>query len=148
MTTDALTGCRVTFFLLKKRRKMNRPAGDLVVEAPARFPQTSFCGTPRPSLGYEQFPTAFAIRTLPFAHPADSLVPFRFTEESRTHKNCSSRSDEATVDHELFTPTCHPKSRSTVPSTLPAHLFSASQSGWGQTFGFVPLNAPPFLYGT
>jgi hypothetical protein len=69
----------------KKRGKAHRPVGDLVVEAPARFPQTSFCGTPRPSLGYEQFPTAFAIRTLPFAHPADSLVPFRFTEESRTH---------------------------------------------------------------
>ena len=32
--------------------------GDLVVEAPARFPQTSFCGTPRPSLGSRRYFTA------------------------------------------------------------------------------------------
>ena len=41
----------------------------------------------------------------------------------------------------------YPKIRSNASSTLPAHIASASQSGWGQPSGFVPLNAPPPLNG-
>ena len=78
----------------KKTGLSESPGGRSGKSAPARFTRTqsrtSSRGTPRQSLGYERFPTAFAIRTSSFARPTCSLATFRSAEESRSHDCCLS----------------------------------------------------------